>query len=180
MMKTALILLAVVVVGLLAYAASKPDTFVVQRSATIPTSVEKVHALINDLHQFNTWNPYNLKDPNIQGRYRGPASGPGAGYDFQGNKDVGKGSIQIVDSTPQKVTMKLDMLEPFEGHNVVEFSLAPQGASTEVTWAMRGPAPFMFKLMGIFLNMDQMIGRDFDTGLANLKAKAEHTKDTHS
>jgi hypothetical protein len=160
--------------ALLLYAASKPDTFTVQRSASIKASADKIHPLINDLHQFNTWNPYNLKDPDIQGSYRGPAAGPDARYDFQGNKDVGKGSIQIVDATPHTIHMKLDMIEPFEGHNAVEFRLAPQGDTTEVTWAMSGPSPFMFKLVGIFMDMDRMIGRDFEVGLNNLKAKAEH------
>jgi hypothetical protein len=174
-MNKTIVLLACVagLVALLAYAASKPDTFTVQRSASIKAGIDTLHPLINDLHQFNTWNPYNLKDPNIKGSYRGAPSGPGATYDFEGHKDVGKGSIQIIDSAPAKVTMKLDMLEPFEGHNVVEFTLAPHGDTTDVTWAMHGPSPFMFKLVGLFMNMDRMIGRDFETGLLNLKTKAE-------
>ncbi len=173
MIKTILIVAAVGIAGLLSYAASKPDTFTVQRSTSIKAPADKLHALINDLHQFNTWNPYNLKDPNVKGSYRGPATGPGAGYDFEGNKDVGKGSIEITGSTTDKVSMRLDMIEPFEGHNQVEFTLAPDAGGTQVTWAMRGPAPFMYKLMGTFIDMDRMIGRDFETGLANLKTKAE-------
>ena len=175
-MTKTLILSAIVlaIAGVLAYAASRPDTFRVQRSASIEATAERLYPLINDMRQFNTWNPYNLKDPNVKGTYRGPTSGPGAGYDFHGNKDVGKGSIQIVESSPpQKVTMKLDMIEPFEGHNTVEFTLAPNGATTDVTWAMHGPSPFMAKLVGVFMNMDRMIGRDFEAGLANLRAKAE-------
>ena len=86
---------------------------------------------------------------------------------------MGKGSVTITDSAPSKVTMKLDMIEPFEGHNVVEFILAPKGDSTEVTWAMHGPSPYIGKVMGLVFNMDNMIGRDFEAGLANLKAKAE-------
>lgn len=173
--KTILIVAAVGVAGLLVYAASKPDTFTIQRSASIKAPATKLHPLINDLHQFNTWNPYNLKDPAIKGAYRGPAAGPGAHYDFEGNKDVGKGSIEITASAPDKVSMRLDMIEPFEGHNQVEFTLAPVADGAQVTWAMRGAAPFMYKLVGIFINMDQMVGRDFETGLANLKTKAEQT-----
>jgi len=174
MIKT-LALIAVAALGaLLIFAATRPDTFRVQRSASIKAAPDKLYPLINDLRQFNTWNPYEKKDPAIQGSYRGPASGPGAGYDFQGNKDVGKGSIEIVESSPPgKVMMKLDMLEPFEGHNIIEFSLAPRGEATEVTWAMHGPSPFVGKLLGVFVNMDRMIGRDFEAGLANLKARAE-------
>jgi hypothetical protein len=112
----------------------------------------------------------------MQGTYRGPGAGPGAVFEFQGNKDVGKGSISIVDTAaPAKVTMKLDMIEPFEGHNMVEFRLAPKGDATEVTWAMRGPSPYVAKLAGIFFNMDKMIGRDFETGLQNLKTRAERS-----
>jgi len=174
-MTKTIVLLAVAggLAALCLYAASKPDTFTVRRSTLIQAPAEKPHPPTHDLHQFNTWNPYNLKDPNIQGTYRGPASGPGAGYDFQGNKDVGKGSIQIVEAAPTQIRMKLDMIEPFEGHNAVAFTLAPQGQATEVSWAMSGPSPFMFKLVGLFMNMDEMIGRDFEAGLKNLKAKAE-------
>ena len=135
---------------------------------------EKIHALINDLHRFNTWNPYEKKDPNIKGVYAGPARGPGAAYEFEGNKDVGKGRLRIVDSkAPNKVTMQLDMLEPFEGHNLVEFTVLPRGDATEVTWAMQGASPFIAKLVGVFVDMDRMIGRDFEAGLADLKALAE-------
>ena len=175
MIKAIALLSVAAVSGLLLFAATRPDTFQVQRSIRIKATPERLFPMINDLHQFNTWNPYNKKDPAMQGTYRGPASGPGAGYDFQGNKEVGKGSIQIVDSAPRKVTMKLDMLEPFEGHNTIEFSLAPQGDATDVTWAMHGPSPFVAKVVGVFMNMDRMIGRDFEAGLADLKARAERT-----
>ena len=173
MFKTIAIVAVVALAALLLFAATRPDTFRVERSVKIKAAPERLHPLINDLHQFNTWNPYNKKDPAMQGTYRGPAAGPGAGFDFEGNKDVGKGSIRIVASAPRKVTMKLDMLEPFEGHNTVEFSLAPQGETTDVTWAMHGPSPFLAKLVGVFINMDRMIGRDFEAGLAGLKARAE-------
>lgn len=176
MIKTIATALAIALGVLLLYAATRPDTFRVQRSASIRASAEKIHPLINDMRRFNSWNPYNKKDPHVKGSYRGPAAGPGAGYDFEGNKDVGKGSIQIVDPvTPNRVSMKLDMIEPFEGHNRVEFTLAPRGDSTEVTWAIHGPSPFMAKLMGIFFDMDRMIGRDFEAGLADLKAAAERS-----
>jgi carbon monoxide dehydrogenase subunit G len=174
MIKTIALLAGAAIAALLLFAATRPDSFRVQRTVRIKATPERLHPLINDMHQFNSWNPYNKKDPTMQGTYRGPAAGPGAGFDFQGNKDVGKGSIQIVDSAPGKVTMKLDMLEPFEGHNTVEFSLAPQGEMTEVTWAMHGPSPFLARLVGLFMNMDRMIGRDFEAGLADLKARAEH------
>jgi hypothetical protein len=173
MIKTIALVIAAALAVLLIFAATQPDTFRVQRSASIKAPPDKLHGLINDMKVFNTWNPYNLKDPNIKGEYQGPQAGPGAVYHFVGNKDVGKGSIAITDSAPSKVTMKLHMIEPFEGQNVVEFLLAPKGDSTEVTWAMHGPSPYITKVMGLIFNMDSMIGRDFEAGLANLKAKAE-------
>jgi hypothetical protein len=173
MLKTFALIAGVAIAALLLYAATRPDIFQVERSTRIKAAPERLHGLINDLHQFNAWNPYNRKDPAMRPAYRGPASGPGAAFDFQGNTDVGKGSIEIVDSAPGKVTMKLDMLEPFEGHNLIEFRLVPQGDTTEVTWAMHGPNRFIGKLLGVFMNMDRMVGRDFEAGLENLRAQAE-------
>lgn len=173
MLKTIALVAAIALGVLLVVAATRPDNFRVQRTATIKAPPDKLYPLINDMRVFNTWNPYNLKDPNIQGEYQGPPAGPGAVYRFAGNKDVGKGSIAIVDTAPTRVTMKLDMIEPFEGHNIVEFTLAPKGDATDVTWAMHGPSPFMARLVGLFMDMDTMIGRDFEDGLTNLKARAE-------
>jgi hypothetical protein len=173
MLKTIIIAGLALLAVPLVIAAFKPDTFSVQRSATIQAPAARLFPLINDMREFNTWNPYNRKDPAMKGEYRGPQAGPGAAFHFQGNKDVGRGSISIVDTAPSKVTMKLEMLEPFEGKNVVEFQLAPRGDATEVTWVMHGPSPYLARLIGIFLNMDNMIGRDFEAGLENLKARAE-------
>jgi hypothetical protein len=174
MMKIIAIIVGALGLGLvLAFAAAQPDTFRVERTASINAPADRLYPLINDLHQFNTWNPFEKGDPAAKGEYRGPAVGPGAAYDFYGGKS-GKGSISIVNAAPpSSVTMKLDMLEPMEGHNVVEFTIAPRGAAAEVTWAMHGPRPFVSKLIGVFLNMDRMIGSQFEAGLAGLKAKAE-------
>lgn len=177
MVKKLTLVIALTLAALLLFAATRPDTFRVQRSAIIKAPPEKVFALINDMRAFNTWNPYNKKDPSMRGTYRGPQAGPGAGFDFEGDKNVGKGSLQITDAaSPSKVSMTLDMREPFEGHNAVDFTLAPRGPdTTDVTWAMHGASPYLSKLMGIFFNMDKMIGGDFESGLADLKALAEKT-----
>ncbi len=158
---------------LLLIAAAKPDTFRVERTATVRAPAERVHALINDMRQFNTWNPYSRKDPAMRGRYEGPSSGPGAAYHFEGNRDVGKGSLRILETAPQKVTLQLHMVEPFEGRNTVEFLLSPHSGGTQVTWAMHGPAPYISRVMGTLFNLDRMIGQDFETGLAGLKQIAE-------
>ena len=180
MLKSIALIVALALAALLAYAATRPDTFAVQRSAVIQAGPDRLFPLINDLHQFNTWNPYAQKDPAMRIDYRGPASGPGAAYDFSGNKDVGKGSIEVTSArAPIQVGMRLDMLEPFKGQNQIEFTLAPQGRATQVTWAMHGPSPFMARLVGIFFDMDHMIGRDFEAGLAQLKARAEPADRPH-
>ncbi|MEP6791203.1 MAG: SRPBCC family protein [Ramlibacter sp.] len=179
MIKAIAITAAAALGALLIYAATRPDVFRVQRSATINAPADRIYPLVNDLRAFNTWNPFNKKDPSMKLDYRGPAAGAGAAFDFNGNKDVGRGSIQITDSAaPSRVAMKLDMIEPFEGHNDIEFTLIPRGNATEVNWAMHGPSPYIAKLMGIFFNMDSMIGKDFEAGLSGLKTRAEQRSAT--
>ena len=158
---------------LLVAAAFRPDNFEVQRSVRIAAGAERIHPLINDLHEFNTWNPYNKKDPQIKGTYRGPQAGPGAAYEFDGNKEVGKGVVSIVGSEPQRVTMKLDMLAPMEAHNDVEFRLVPSGTATDVTWKMHGRTPYVGKVLHMLFDMDKMVGGAFEEGLAGLKARVE-------
>ena len=174
MLKTVLLIVVAAIALLLIYAATRPDTFAVERSTTIAAPADQLFPLINDMRQFNRWNPYARKDPAMKVGYSGPVAGPGAVFDFHGNKEVGRGRISITGATaPSSVTLQLDMWEPFEGHNTVNFTLVPDGAGTRVTWAMHGPSVFITKLMGIFFNMDQMIGKDFEVGLANLKTLAE-------
>jgi hypothetical protein len=166
---------AVAVGIVLAVAATRPDSFRVQRSASMKAAPEKIFPLINDLKSFNAWNPFNKKDPNIKGSYSGAASGAGAAYAFEGNKDVGRGQIEIIDSRPtSEVRMNLHMLSPMEGRNVVEFSLKPEGGeATRVTWAIQGPMPYLSKILCLFVDMDAMIGREFELGLADLKTIVE-------
>jgi uncharacterized protein YndB with AHSA1/START domain len=159
---------------LLVVAALRPDSFRVQRTASIKAPPEKFFPLISDLRAVNTWNPYERKDPHMKRSYHGAASGKGAAYAFEGNKDVGKGAIEITDAAaPSRVAMALRMREPFEADNRVEFTLSPRGDGTEVTWALQGPVPYAARLVHLFLDMDSMIGRDFEAGLVNLKAIAE-------
>jgi uncharacterized protein YndB with AHSA1/START domain len=167
-------IVAVIVVGILIYAATKPDSFTVKRTASIKAPPERIFALINDLHGWVAWSPYEKKDPDMKRTFGGTALGKGAIYQWDGNKNVGSGSMEIIESTaPRKIVIKLDFLKPFEGHNTAEFTMDPQGDNTTVTWAMYGPSSYMFKVMGLFMDMDKMIGNDFAAGLANLKAVAE-------
>jgi hypothetical protein len=161
------------VAAVLAYAATQPDRFEVQRSMSIRASADRIFPLINDLRTFNTWNPFDRKDPNIKGTYSGPESGKGAAYAFESSQ-AGTGRIEIADAAPpSRVTMRLIMTKPLAAENRVQFILQPQGDATRVTWAMDGDVPFVGKLIHLFVDMDRMVGQEFATGLAELKAKAE-------
>jgi hypothetical protein len=172
-----LVVVAVLVVALaavLALAASKPDAFRIQRTASIKAPPEKIFPLINDFHNWGSWSPWEKLDPAMHKTHSGAVNGQGAVYEWEGNKQVGKGRMEITEVAPSsKVTIKLDFFKPFEAHNTAEFALAAQGDATNVTWAMLGQQPFMFKVMSVFMSMDKMIGKDFETGLANMKGIAE-------
>ncbi len=174
MFKTILIVVAVAILVLLAYAATRPGDFRVERQTSIKAAPDKIFPYINDFHQWAAWSPWEKLDPSMKRTFSGPASGKGTVYGWEGTGKVGAGRMEILDApAPGKVVIKLDFIKPFEGHNTTEFTLQAQGDATQVTWLMFGPAPFISKLMGIFFNMDKMIGGDFETGLANLKTAAE-------
>ena len=168
------VVLAIAIAIVLILAATKPNTFSVQRATTVKAPPEAIFPLINDFHQWRTWSPYETKDPAMKRSFSGAASGKGAVYGWEGNKNVGSGRMEVLDtSMPSKIVIKLDFFTPFEGHNTAEFTMLPQGDATNITWLMHGPAPFMSKVMQVFMNMDRMIGKDFEAGLANLKRLTE-------
>jgi carbon monoxide dehydrogenase subunit G len=174
MLKIIAIIVAVLIAGVLALAATKPDTFRVWRSASIKAPPEKIFTLIDDFRRWGAWSPWEAKDPAMKRTFGSATSGNGAVYAWEGNKDVGQGRMQIIDSSPpSKLTIKLDFLKPFEAHNVVEFTLQPQGEATNVIWAMQGDTPYFAKIIHVFIDMDSMVGKDFESGLAKLKAVAE-------
>ena len=163
-----------ILVGVIVVAASRrPDNFRFARTARIAASPERLFPLIADLRQMNTWNPYALRDTSGTGSYSGPVSGKGARHDFAGPKS-GTGHIEIMEANPNaNVAMRLFMTKPMNADNRVDFTLKPEGHLTEVTWAMTGQQPLMAKIMTLFIDCDKMVGKDFDEGLANLKAKVE-------
>jgi uncharacterized protein YndB with AHSA1/START domain len=174
MLKAIAIIVVVLLGALLAFAATKPDTFRVQRSTNIKAPPEKIFALINDLHSWDAWSPWERLDPAMQRTHSGAASGKGAVYEWAGSGEVGAGRMEIIEaSPPSAVKIKLDFLKPFEAHNFAEFTLEPKGDVTDVTWAMYGPHTYVAKLMSVFFSMDSMVGKSFETGLANLKAATE-------
>ena len=174
MLMNIIVLVVVALVALAWYANSRPDTFRVQRATTIQASPEKIFGFLNDFHRWASWSPWEKLDPAMQKTHSGAPSGKGAVYEWAGNGKVGQGRMEITETVaPNRIAIKLDFLKPMEAHNVAEFSLVTRGGTTEVVWAMHGPAPFVSKLMGVFVSMDRLIGKDFETGLANLKAAAE-------
>jgi hypothetical protein len=174
MLLTIAIVVAAAVAALIAYAAMRPDAFTVQRSATIAAPAERIHPHLADFHRWGAWSPWEKLDPELKRTFSGAESGTGAVYAWEGNKKVGAGRMEILESdAPARLRIQLDFLKPFEAHNHTLFTLEPAGGGTQVTWAMNGNQAFPMKLMGIFMNMDRMIGRDFERGLASLKAVAE-------
>jgi uncharacterized protein YndB with AHSA1/START domain len=168
------IALAVLIAIILIVAAMRPDTFRVQRSIDINAPAEKIFPLINDYRHWGSWSPYEKVDPAMQRTFSGAPNGKGSVYEWNGNKNVGRGRMEILDTTPSsKVVIKLDFFSPFEAHNTAEFTMQPKGNATNVTWAMQGPVPYMMKIMHMFMNIDRMCGDQFQQGLTSMKAVAE-------
>ncbi len=158
----------------LGYAVTRPDSFRIERSITVKASPEKVFALINDFQKWTLWSPWEKKDPGMKRSLSGSAQGTGAVYTWEGNKDVGTGRMEIMESkAPSKVSIQLNFMKPFEAQNTAEFSVNAKGEQTEVVWAMFGPQPFLAKLMSLVFNMEKMVGPDFEQGLVAMKLAAE-------
>ena len=178
MLKKTLTLIAILFVGLMAgilgLASLQPDSFRVERSASINAPASVIFPFINDLQRWSAWSPYEKIDPAMKRTFSGAASGTGAVYAWDGNNDVGAGRMEIIAETPpSQLSIQLDFLRPMEGRNQVEFTLNEAGGVTEVTWSIQGPMPFLSKIMCLFFDMDKMIGKDYEAGLAALKKVSE-------
>ncbi len=166
------VLLALLVL-LMLYAATRPDEFRVERSIVVQADAARVQALVEDLEQFNRWNPWLKKDPNTQQRYGDKRRGVGAFYGWE-SREIGSGTMEVVAVEPGKsVVMQLNFIKPFEAQNEARFTLQPEGTGQRLSWAMSGRNHFIGKLMGVCFNMDKMVGQDFEAGLAGLKQLAE-------
>ena len=132
-----------------------------------------VAAVLGDFRGWEAWSPWEKMDPAMKRSYSGAAKGKGAAYAWEGNSEVGQGRMAITEASPSRVAMDLDFVKPFEAHNKVVFTLVPKGDATEVTWAMQGPLPYVAKVVHVVFDMDGMVGKQFETGLANLKAVTE-------
>ncbi len=174
MIKRIALIVVAALIAVLAYVALQPPSFRLEREASIQAPPETIFALISDFHRWSVWSPWEETDPNLKRTYSGPDSGQGAVYAWEGNEEMGEGRMEIIEATsPSRVVIKLDILEPFEGHNTAEFTLRPEGNSTRVNWAMYGRNTFMGKLMSVFIDIDSMVGKQFEAGLAALKRAAE-------
>jgi hypothetical protein len=174
MFESIALIIIIFIAVILVYAATRPDTFRIERSITINASADKIFPHINDFYQWEAWSPWEKIDPKIQRSYRGADSGKGAIYEWQGNKDIGKGRMEIIQSTPPaNLVIAIHFIQPFAAQNTVEFILESQNNTTIVTQAMYGSNAFISKLMGLFFNMDKMVGKKYEEGLASLKVIAE-------
>jgi hypothetical protein len=167
-------IIAILIAAVLVFAATRPNTFRIQRSIEIQAAPEKIFVLIDDFHNWPRWAPQDKEDPSMKRSYSGPVSGAGAISEWQGSGNTGRGRMLITESVPlTMVSVQTDFVKPFEARNVNTFVLEPDGSSTKVTWTMQGPNLYVMKVMGIFMNMDRMMGKHFESGLSNLKAVAE-------
>ncbi len=173
-MLSAVALVAVLaIVALAVYAAAQPDEFRVSRKMRIAAAPDEIVPMIADLRRFNTWNPFLRHDPATRITYSGPASGSGAAHEWEGNSQVGKGRVEVVEASARRVTMRLHMVKPMRASNDVEFSLEPIGSGTDVTWTLCGRSNFISKIMGLCMSMDGMVGGEFERGLSDLKRLVE-------
>jgi uncharacterized protein YndB with AHSA1/START domain len=174
MLKTILVALAVIIVVLVVIVALQPSDFRVTRSITISAPPPAVFAQVNDFHKWEAWNPWGKIDPAMKQTYEGAPAGVGAIYTWAGNNEVGEGRMTITDSRPSElIRVKLEFFKPFAATNTAEFTFKPEGNQTLVTWSMFGEKNFMAKAVHLVMNMDKMIGGQFEKGLADMKSVVE-------
>jgi hypothetical protein len=179
MLKTILIIAAVVIAGFVIVVLTRPDDFRLSRSTTIAAPQAVVFAQVNDFHKWEAWSPWAKLDPNATNTFEGPAEGLGSKFSWAGNSKVGAGSMTITESRPDDlVRLRLEFLKPFKATNTTEFTMQPTEGQTVVTWTMTGKNNFMAKAFSLFMDCEKMVGPDFEKGLANLKAVAEATPGT--
>ena len=171
---TIVLIVAAIIVGLLIYAATRPNFFRVERTARINATPDRIFPHIENFREWANWSPYEKLDPAMRKTHSGPASGKGAVYEWSGNNKAGQGRMEIIEfAPPSDLAVDLRFERPFRARNVARFILRPASGATDVTWAMEGQHTYMTKLMGVFMSMDRLVGKDFETGLSNLKTIAE-------
>jgi len=170
-----IIIAVIVIIGIFCLVvAMQPADFTITRSGTISASPERVFEQINDFHKWEAWSPWAKLDPAMKTTYTGPASGVGSTYSWIGNDDVGEGKMTVLESHPtDHIKIELEFIRPFAANNIIEFKLKTDGNKTDITWTMSGKNNFVSKAFNLVMNMDKLVGGDFENGLAQLKAVAE-------
>jgi uncharacterized protein YndB with AHSA1/START domain len=169
-----LIIIAAVIIVFVIVVSLQPPDFHVTRSVTVSTPAAAVFALVNDLHEWEAWSPWEKMDPALEKTFEGPSAGTGASYSWAGNKKVGEGRMTITESHPgELIRIKLEFLKPVKATHTAEFSFKSKGNQTAITWSMFGKNNFMGKAMHLFMNMDKLIGGQFEKGLVEMKSVAE-------
>ena len=168
------IFVLVVIVTLLVIAATRPNSFRVERSITIHASPERVFSFINDLHSWEAWSGDNEGDGTVQKIFSGPASGTGAMAEWHGSSRTGAAKMIITESVvPSKVSVNVDWTKPFEAHNLNEFTIYSQGGETKVVWSIQASNLYVMKVVGVFVNMESAFGKHMESSLKNLKRVVE-------
>ncbi|ESQ74862.1 SRPBCC family protein [Asticcacaulis sp. AC402] len=168
-----LILVSSAIAAVLIVAATKPNISRIQRSATIAAAPQTILDHVGDFRKWRAWSPWEALDPELNRAHSGPDCGVGAVYEWRGNGKAGAGRMEIIEQTESKITLKLDFIKPFPANNIAEFLLQPEEEGQVLTWIMTGPQPFLAKVMGTLFNMDDLVGKDFEAGLKNLKTLSE-------
>ena len=168
-------LVAVLIAGFVAVVAMQPEDFVITRSTMIDAPPEQVFDYVNDLQKFQAWSPWAKLDPNAKNTFEGPTAGEGASFSWSGNDKIGEGTMTITESnSPELVRMKLVFLRPMEDEADIDFVFEPADGKTKLTWKMAGKNDFMSKAFCLVMDMDAIVGGDFEKGLASLKSIAEN------
>lgn len=168
------VLLAVVVIAVLIFAATKPDRFHIERTVSIHAPAERIYPLIENFSNWAKWSPYEKLDPAMKKSLSGAASGVGAVYGWESKGKAGAGRMEITEAEPaSKILIKLDFTRPMAASNVATFSLVPTGDTVDVTWAMDGRSSYLSKVMDVVIGLDKMVGKDFQKGLETMKTEAE-------
>lgn len=176
-MLIALLVIALAIAALLVLASRRPPTFRIERSTRIAAPMVQVAELIDDFHEWRKWSPWENIDPTLQRTYSGADAGVGAIYEWDGQGKAGAGRMEITEMRAGAerglIAIKLDFLKPFKASNTAEFVMTPTDAGTDLSWAMFGPSPLVSRILGLFMDLDKLVGKDFESGLAALKRSAE-------
>ncbi len=177
MLKKIFAVLGAVIAIILIIAAFKPNTFTITRAITISAPPAIIFPHVNDLTAWPQWSPWAKMDPNMKSTFEGPSAGEGAIHGWSGNSDVGVGRMTITKSVPPaQIVIQMDFLEPMAGIATTEFNFKPVDKDTIVTWSMSGKNNFLSRIFCLFMDMDKMVGNQFEKGLKDLKSIAEASK----